>query len=98
MAPPSKLPPPSHVVIDKNTTARINVGILITILATAVGGAMYLQDIKYAVTTANTTLTEVKRELARQNGSVIRNAETLIRQGAKIQALEKRLGSLENKK
>ena len=87
---------PAHVVVDKDSTARINLGILVSIISVAVLGALFLQDIAFAVESANYTLTEVKQELTRQNDSVIRHSETLIRQTAKLEELEARILKIES--
>lgn len=95
MAPPKE---PAHVVIDKDSTARVNVWILVTILAGCVGGALYLRDIENAVDTANTTLREVKVQLATQNGMAMRHNEDLIRVRGRLDHLEKRADALEKAK
>lgn len=88
-------PEAAHVVIDKDSTARINIGILVSIIASTVVGAWYLQGIAYAVSAANITLEDVKDELEKQNDALRRNSETLIRHGVQIQTLETRVGDLE---
>lgn len=94
MTPPA--PDAAHVIIDRSSTAKINLGILASIIGLAVMGASYLKDIEYAVSTTNATLLEVKDELARQNGSVLRHSETLILHGAKLDEFANRLEDLEH--
>jgi len=88
---------PSHVVIDKNTTARVNLGILVTTVVMCVGAMMYLKDIEHAVETANQTLQEVKAQLANQNGMALQHSEKLIRQGDHLINLQKVVGKLEER-
>jgi len=96
---------PSHVVIDKNTTARVNLGILITVVVMCVGAMTYLKDIEHAVELANNTLQEVKAQLVVQNGMALMHNEKLIRQGDQLIALklvceklEERVRALEGRK
>ena len=90
-------PEPAHVVIDKNTTARVNVGILVSIIALACGAIVYLRDIEHAVNAANQTLQEVKSQLASQNGVTLKHSEALILTGTRLDALERRVQALERK-
>ena len=88
-------PEPAHVVIDKDTTAKVNLGILVSIIAVAVMGAMYLQSIHHEVSTANTTLADLSHEFSRQNDALVAQSGTLIKQQAQIDDLERRLSRLE---
>lgn len=86
---------PATVVIDSNSTAKINVGILISIIVVAVTGALYLQNIQHLVTTTNDTLEGVEAELAQLNASDSRHSEELIKLQSKVEGLEKRIEKLE---
>ena len=86
---------PAHVVVDKDMTARINIGILVSIIASTVLGALYLQDIQYQVASANNTLTKLERELSKQNESLRMTSVTLIRVEGRVDALTKRVDALE---
>ena len=94
---PERHSEPNHVIIDKDISARINVGILVSIITVAVLGALFLQDIAHQVTTANLTLADVKAELTRQNDSVIQHSEVLSKQSAILESLERRVSELEKR-
>jgi septal ring factor EnvC (AmiA/AmiB activator) len=106
MGPSPKSPEaPAHVVIDKDMTARVNVGILIAVVVSFVLGTAYLSDIEHAIDTANNTLQEVKAQLATNNGAVIQQARDIIRLQDRQQRIEediavhaKRLDALEKAK
>lgn len=96
MAPAAK--EPAHVVIDKNTTARINVGILITLITICCGAMLYLNDIQHAVQAVDGTLKDVKTQLSKQNGVALRHTEILIRLEGRVNALDRRVDRIEKAK
>ena len=67
--------PKTALQIDKSTT--VNVGILIVVLAGCVGAAVKVNDLQHGLDTANSTLKEVKAELASQNGTTMAHTRQL---------------------
>lgn len=88
---------PSHVVIDKNTTARINVAILVSVLGGLVAATWWLSDIKHSVANISVTLEEVKVQLAKNGGTVNHHAIEIIRLQEQYGSLNARLKALEGK-
>jgi hypothetical protein len=94
--PPTK--PAAHVVIDKSTTARINVAILCSIIGCACGGAWWSSGISHSITDISQTLKEVKVEIAKNGGTVNHHAIEIIRLQEKCRDHEKRITALEKAK
>ena len=96
--PARKTAEPSHVVIDKNTTAQINVGILVTLIAICAGAMLYLNDIQHAVRGVESTLNDVRGQLQKQNDATLHHTEILIRLEGRVNALGQRVDRLEKVK
>ena len=88
---------PAHVVIDKNTTAKINIVILGSVLVGLIGATLWLSDIKNSVLNISKTLEEVKVTLAKNGGIVSHHAIEIIRLQEQYKDLAARVKALEGK-
>lgn len=87
--------PDQTLVVTKDSVAAINLGILVSIILTAIMGGWYLKGITLNVSLANATLDDVRDELKSQNDTLRKNSETLIAHGIVLQQLDDRVGELE---
>lgn len=88
---------PSDAVIDKDTTARINVAILCSIIACACCGTWWTSDMTHSMANISQTVKEVKVEVTKIGGSVNNHAMDIIRLQEQFRDHEKRLQTLEGK-
>lgn len=79
--------------IDQAT--KINLGILGTLLASSIGGAVYLTTLHTSVEHVSHTLTEVKAAIERTNAQLTLDGKTLLVLDTLVQSLERRVTALE---
>lgn len=82
--------------IDQAT--KVNLGILGTLLASAVGGAVYLSTLHSSVEHVSQTLTEVKQAIDKTNAQLSVDSKALAVLQALTDSLERRLAILEKDK
>ncbi len=79
--------------IDQST--KVNLGILGTLLASSIGGAVYLTTLHTSVEHVSHTLTEVKAAIERTNAQLTMDGKTLLVLDTLVQSLERRVTALE---
>lgn len=79
--------------IDQAT--KVNIGILGTLLASVVGGTVYLSTLHTSVSHISTTLTEVKSAIDRTNQQMAADGRSLAVLETFVQSIERRVIELE---
>lgn len=82
--------------IDQAT--KVNLGILGTLLASAVGGAVYLSTLHSSVEHVSQTLTEVKASIDKTNAQLASDSKALAVLQALVGSVEQRLTALEKER
>jgi len=82
-------------VIDQTT--KVNIGILGTLLVSAVGGAAYLASLKTSVDTMGEALQDVKQAIDRNTHQIANDGRQMAELKAQLEAVKARLASLERK-
>lgn len=78
-------------------TTKVNIGILGTLLASAIGGAAYLATLRTSVDGMNKTLQDVKLAIDRNTHQIANDGRHLAELKAQIEGLKARVESIERK-
>lgn len=79
--------------IDQAT--KVNIGILGTLLASAIGGSVYLSTLHSSVEHVSRTLTELKQSIDKTNAQLASDSKALAVLQALVETAERRLSELE---